>query len=122
MFLPTCLLSARRIGRPMREQYNLASSTSGYPRRRGRHAGLPRPGRNGHGSVYWVLGGAVKGGRIVGEQVKVEQATLFQNRDWPVLTDYRALFSALFARGYGLDQKLVQQVFPGVAGKELGLV
>jgi hypothetical protein len=39
-----------------------------------------------------------------------------------VLTDYRALFSGLFARGYGLDQKLVQQVFPGVTGKELGLV
>jgi hypothetical protein len=28
----------------------------------------------------------------------------------------------MFARGYGLDQAHVQQVFPGVAGKELGLV
>ena len=64
----------------------------------------------------------MKGGRIVGEQVKVEQATLFQNRDWPVLTDYRALFGGLFARGYGLEQKLVQQVFPGVAPKDLALV
>ena len=27
---------------------------------------------HGHGSVYWVLGGAVKGGRMAGEQVKVE--------------------------------------------------
>jgi uncharacterized protein (DUF1501 family) len=77
---------------------------------------------HGHGSVYWVLGGVVKGGRIVGEQVKVEQAALFQNRDYPVLTDYRALFAGLFGRGYGLDQTHVQQVFPGVAGKELGLV
>ena len=25
---------------------------------------------HGHGSVYWVLGGGVKGGRMVGEQVK----------------------------------------------------
>jgi uncharacterized protein (DUF1501 family) len=77
---------------------------------------------HGHGSVYWVLGGAVKGGRIAGEQVKVEHATLFQNRDYPVLTDYRALFAGLFARAYGLDQKLIAQVFPGVAAKDLALV
>jgi len=69
-----------------------------------------------------VLGGAVQGGRIAGEQVKVGPASLFQNRDYPVLTDYRALFGGLFARAYGLDQKLVQQVFPGVTSKDLALV
>lgn len=77
---------------------------------------------HGHGSVYWVLGGAVKGGRMAGEQVKVDQASLFQNRDYPVLTDYRALFGGLFARAYGLDPKLLGQVFPGVTPKELMLV
>jgi uncharacterized protein (DUF1501 family) len=69
-----------------------------------------------------VLGGAVKGGRIAGDQVKVDHATLFQNRDYPVLTDYRALFGGLFARAYGLDQKLIAQVFPGVTAKDLALV
>ncbi len=77
---------------------------------------------HGHGSVYWVLGGAIKGGRLVGEQVKVDRATLFQNRDYPVLTDYRALFGGLFQRAYGLDQKLMAQVFPGVTAKDLALV
>jgi uncharacterized protein (DUF1501 family) len=77
---------------------------------------------HGHGSVYWVLGGAIKGGRMAGEQVKVEHATLFQNRDYPVLTDYRALFAGLFVRAYGLDQKQIAQVFPGVAAKDLALV
>jgi uncharacterized protein (DUF1501 family) len=77
---------------------------------------------HGHGSVYWVLGGAVKGGRIAGDQVKVDHATLFQNRDYPVLTDYRALFAGLFGRGYALDQRLIGQVFPGVAAKDLALV
>ncbi len=76
---------------------------------------------HGHGSVYWVLGGAVKGGRIVGDQVKVDRASLFQNRDYPVLTDYRALFGGLFQRAYGIDQKLLQQVFPGVTPKDLAL-
>src|SRR5208282_3600963 len=77
---------------------------------------------HGHGSVYWVLGGAVKGGRIVGEQVKVAQATLFQNRDYPVLTDYRALFGGLFQRAYGLDRAGVQRVFASVQAKDLGLL
>ena len=77
---------------------------------------------HGHGSVYWVLGGAIRGGRVAGEQVKVERATLFQNRDFPVLTDYRALFAGLFARAYGLDQKQIAQVFPGVATKDLALL
>ncbi len=76
---------------------------------------------HGHGSVYWVLGGAVKGGRMVGEQVKVERGTLFQNRDYPVLTDYRALFGGLFQRAYGLDQKAIADVFPGAVPKDLGL-
>jgi len=76
---------------------------------------------HGHGSVYWVLGGAIKGGRLAGDQVKVDRASLFQNRDYPVLTDYRALFGGLFQRAYGLDQKLLQQVFPSVSPKDLAL-
>jgi len=59
---------------------------------------------------------------MAGEQIKVDRASLFQNRGYPVLTDYRALFAGLFARAYGLDQKLVQQVFPGVTAKDLALV
>ena len=58
---------------------------------------------HGHGSVWWVAGGAVRGGRIVGEQVAVRTpADLFQQRDWPVLTDYRTLLGGLFARQWGL--------------------
>jgi uncharacterized protein (DUF1501 family) len=68
---------------------------------------------HGHGSVYWVLRGGVKGGTIAGEQVAVSQANLFQNRDYPVLTDYRALFGGLLTRMYGLDGARLAQVFPG---------
>jgi uncharacterized protein (DUF1501 family) len=39
---------------------------------------------HGHGSVYWVLGGSINGGRICGEQIPVRYANLFQNRDFPV--------------------------------------
>ena len=77
---------------------------------------------HGHGSVYWVLGGSVKGGRIVGDQIKVEQKTLFQNRDYPVLNEYRTVLSGLFRRIYGLGDERLQKIFPTVQPKDLTLV
>ncbi|MDQ2735143.1 MAG: DUF1501 domain-containing protein [Pseudomonadota bacterium] len=77
---------------------------------------------HGHGSVYWALGGAVRGGRIAGDQVAVAAGSLFQNRDYPVLNEYRAVLGGVFARLYGLSPAQVQQVFPGSATKDIGLV
>jgi uncharacterized protein (DUF1501 family) len=77
---------------------------------------------HGHGSVYWVMGGSVKGGRVAGEQVKVEQKSLFQNRDYPVLSEYRAAMGGIFRRIYGLQPDRLAKVFPGVQPKDLGLV
>ncbi|MDR7267994.1 uncharacterized protein (DUF1501 family) [Pelomonas saccharophila] len=77
---------------------------------------------HGHGSAYWVLGGGVKGGRIAGEQLEVKAATLFQNRDYPVLNEYRALFGGLFRRMYGLNDAQLAQVFPGASARDIGLV
>jgi uncharacterized protein (DUF1501 family) len=77
---------------------------------------------HGHGSVYWVMGGQVAGGRIAGPQVKVEEASLNQDRDYPVLTDYRSLFGGLFQRMYGLRRDRLATVFPGAAPRDLRLV
>jgi uncharacterized protein (DUF1501 family) len=77
---------------------------------------------HGHGTVYWLMGGGIKGNRLIGEQVKVAQNTLFQNRDYPVLNEYRALLSGLFGRIYGLAPDRLQKVFPDVQPKDLGVV
>ena len=77
---------------------------------------------HGHGSVFWALGGAVRGGRVAGEQVAVAPGSLFQNRDYPVLNEYRAVLGGVFARLYGLSPAQVQQVFPGSTSKDIGLV
>ena len=65
---------------------------------------------------------SVRGGRIAGEQVRVEEATLFQNRDYPVLNEYRAVFGGLFARLYGLNEAQLARVFADVRAKDIGLV
>ncbi len=76
---------------------------------------------HGHGSAYWVLGGAVKGGRIAGEQCQIAAGTLFQNRDLPVLNEYRTVLGGLFARMYGLTGAQTQRVFAGVTARDIGL-
>lgn len=86
------------------------------------HENGNRGSDHGHGSVYWVMGGAVKGGVLAGEQVKVTEVTLNQARDYPVLTDYRALFGGLFQRLYGLRSDRLAMVFPGAKPKDLRLV
>jgi uncharacterized protein (DUF1501 family) len=77
---------------------------------------------HGHGSVYWVLGGGMNGGRIVGRQVAVTRAALFQDRDYPVLNDYRSLIGGVLQKGYGLDDNRLAQVFPGAQPVDLSLV
>ena len=77
---------------------------------------------HGHGSVYWVIGGAVRGGRVAGEQMRVARGTLFQDRDYPVLNDYRAVLGGLFARLYGLERAQLAKVFPGSTPQDLALL
>lgn len=161
-------LSARRIGRLMRDQFNLAfvdvggwdthvnqGAAQGYLAARIGELGRGLAGfadeigpeawsstivlvvsefgrtfrengdrgtDHGHGSVYWVMGGGVAGGRIVGPQVKIAPETLNQGRDLPVLTDYRALTGGLLARHYGLDAARLQTIFPDTAPVDLRIV
>jgi uncharacterized protein (DUF1501 family) len=77
---------------------------------------------HGHGSTYWVLGGNINGGRIAGEQTKVDRPNLLQDRDYPVLNEYRAVFGGLFAKLWELSSSQVQQVFPASTPIDLDLV
>ncbi|WP_218036696.1 DUF1501 domain-containing protein [Sphingobium sp. EM0848] len=77
---------------------------------------------HGHGSVYWVLGGNVQGGRVAGPQVRLAPDMLNQARDLPVLTDYRALIGGIVARQFALSPNRLQTVFPAVPAANLGLV
>jgi uncharacterized protein (DUF1501 family) len=77
---------------------------------------------HGHGSVYWVLGGALSGGTVVGEQRPVSRGTLFQDRDYPVLNDYRAVLGGLYRSLWGLSAEQCTRIFPQATPLELRLV
>lgn len=77
---------------------------------------------HGHGTAYWVLGGKVAGGRIAGRQVAVNAANLLQNRDYPVLNNYREILAGLTRRMYGLSDADLAKVFPRASARDLQLV
>jgi uncharacterized protein (DUF1501 family) len=77
---------------------------------------------HGHGTVYWVLGGAVHGGLMAGEQRRLERATLFQDRDYPVLNDYRAVLGGLFRSLWSLSPSQCDRIFRQTQPVELSLV
>lgn len=77
---------------------------------------------HGHGTVYWLLGGSVRGNRIAGDQVPIGAVTLFQNRDFPVLNEFRAVAGGLLSRQFGLTAAQLQTVFPGAQPKDLSLL
>jgi uncharacterized protein (DUF1501 family) len=78
---------------------------------------------HGHGTVYWILGGGLRGGgRIAGEQRSLERASLFQDRDYPVLNDYRAVLGGLFRSMWGLTSTQTEQIFPQTQPVDLKLI
>jgi uncharacterized protein (DUF1501 family) len=77
---------------------------------------------HGHGSVHWVLGGSVAGGRIAGEQVRVERSTLLQDRGYPVLNNFRGVLGGLFRTLWGLSSSQLEGVFPASVPVDLKLV
>jgi uncharacterized protein (DUF1501 family) len=77
---------------------------------------------HGHGGAFWVMGGGVRGGKVLGRQVELIQANLNQDRDYPVLNDYRGVMGGLFRRIYGLNGARLDAVFPGAAPLDIALV
>jgi uncharacterized protein (DUF1501 family) len=48
--------------------------------------------------------------------------TLHQNRDMPVLNDYRDVLAGVFGKLYGLNPAALDTIFPDAKPQNLGLV
>ena len=68
---------------------------------------------HGHGNAMWLLGGAVRGGKIYGEWSGLEPSALVENRDLPVTTDYREVLSTIMQEHLLIDDEGLNQIFPG---------
>jgi uncharacterized protein (DUF1501 family) len=75
---------------------------------------------HGHANCMFVMGGAVKGGRIYGKWPGLEQEQLYENRDLALTTDFRDVLGELVSAHLG--NPLLSAVFPGYTPKFLGLV
>jgi uncharacterized protein (DUF1501 family) len=66
---------------------------------------------HGHANVMFVLGGAVRGGKVYGRWPGLAPEQLYEGRDLALTTDYRAVCSEVIARHLG--QRDLKKVFPG---------
>ncbi len=68
---------------------------------------------HGTAGAAFLLGGAVKGGKILGDWPGLEEGQLYENRDLRPATDLRGLFKAVLAEQFGFGaQTLASHVFP----------
>ena len=75
---------------------------------------------HGHANSMFVMGGAVKGGKVYGRWPGLEKEQLYEGRDLALTTDFRDVLGELVARHMGTAS--LKGVFPGYDPKFLGLV
>lgn len=66
---------------------------------------------HGHANCMFVMGGAVNGGRILGDWPGLATEQLYEGRDLAVTTDFRDVFGEVAARHLGASD--LTKVFPG---------
>jgi len=68
---------------------------------------------HGTGTVAFLVGGAVKGGRVISDWPGLKPANLYQGRDLAPTTDLRAVFKGVLHDHLGIGEAaLAQSVFP----------
>jgi len=71
---------------------------------------------HGTGTVAFLLGGAVKGGRVIADWPGLADKALYEKRDLKPTTDLRAVLKPVLAEHLGIDKReLETSVFPASA-------
>lgn len=75
---------------------------------------------HGHGSVSFIMGGPIKGGKVYGRFPGLTEENLYEGRDLPVTTDFRDLVGEVLVRHMGVAN--LKTVFPGYQVKPAAFV
>lgn len=71
---------------------------------------------HGHGGLALLLGGAIAGGRQIGDFPGLTDSRLNEGRDLPVTVDWRSLVGRTLKETQGFDTATLQRVLPGIPG------
>jgi uncharacterized protein (DUF1501 family) len=66
---------------------------------------------HGHATAFFVLGGGVNGGKVLGQWPGLGEGQLYENRDLALTTDFRAVFAEVTQKHLGATR--IEKVFPG---------
>ncbi len=75
---------------------------------------------HGHGSCLFALGNQVDGGKVYGDLPPLSRETLFEGRDLPVTTDFRAVFAEVAGKLFDIADD--RTIFPGWTGHRLPIL
>jgi uncharacterized protein (DUF1501 family) len=98
---------AQDLDETMRDVVVLTMSEFGRTVRENGNSGTD----HGHATAMLVLGGPVRGGKVLGRWPGLDPAQRFEGRDVAVTTDFRDLFAELLARHLGARD--LSAIFPG---------
>ncbi|MGB5636000.1 MAG: DUF1501 domain-containing protein [Waterburya sp.] len=68
---------------------------------------------HGYGNAMWLLGGAINGGKVYGEWSGLNPSVLYENRDLPVMTDFREIISLALQQHLSISRDSLSRIFPG---------
>ncbi|MGL5077464.1 MAG: DUF1501 domain-containing protein [Waterburya sp.] len=67
---------------------------------------------HGYGNAMWLLGGAIRGGKVYGEWQGLNQSALHQNRDLAITTDFRDVFYQILRSHLSIPVDSLNHIFP----------
>ena len=75
---------------------------------------------HGHGSVGFILGNQINGGKLYGNWSGLDNSKLYEERDIPVTTDYRDLMSVILSKHLNISD--LAGIFPDFTPNEKALL
>ena len=68
---------------------------------------------HGRGNAIWLLGGAIRGGRVYANWKGLSESELEEGRDLPVTTDFREVIASVLQQHLAISPSGLAAIFPG---------